>query len=123
MTTRKQGLIKVAEQDKKSVQELLKIRKEHADQTGGGDRNFQEALQEEFHQVWDETIKPALEQLKGTTEELLERFSDFEEDFRGYLRSKDPDVDVELLEEIFGESLRDKAKKNNEAKNRRAGEI
>jgi hypothetical protein len=31
------------------------------------DRYTPEALQDEFHQVWEDTIKPALEQLKLTT--------------------------------------------------------
>ena len=73
-----------------------------------------EALQDEFHQVWEDTIKPALEQLKNTTEELLNRFSDFEDDFRGYLRDRKPDVDVELLEEIYGDTIR--SKKDNQEK-------
>lgn len=72
------------------------------------DHNIQETLQEEFHEVWEETIRPALEQLKETTEELLNRFSDFEDDFRGYLRDREPDVDVDLIEEIYGEKLRGK---------------
>jgi hypothetical protein len=111
MATRKQGLIKADENDRKAVQELLQMRKEHEGKNEGADQKFQEALQEEFHQVWDDTIKPALEQLKETTEELLKRFSDFEDDFRGYLREKQPDVDVDLLEEIYGDALKAKARK------------
>ena len=87
------------------------MRKEHEGKNEDADQKFQEALQEEFHQVWDDTIKPALEQLKETTEELLKRFSDFEDDFRGYLREKQPDVDVDLLEEIYGDALKAKARK------------
>ncbi len=75
------------------------------------DRYTPEALQDEFHQVWEDTIKPALEQLKLTTEELLNRFSDFEDDFRGYLRDRQPDVDVELLEEIYDDTIRSKEDK------------
>lgn len=74
------------------------------------EHDLQETLQEEFHKVWDETIKPALEQLKNTTEDVLRHFSDFEDDFRGYLRDREPDVDVELLEEIYGDALRNKSK-------------
>lgn len=114
MATRKQGLIKADENDRKSVQELLNIRKENAEKGSEPDQKFQDALQEEFHQVWDDTIKPALEQLKETTEELLKRFSDFEDDFRGYLREREPDVDVELLEEIYGDKLKTKAGGKNE---------
>jgi len=75
------------------------------------DRDTPEALKDEFQQVWEDTIKPALEQLKLTTEELLSRFSDFEDDFRGYLRDRQPDVDVELLEEIYGDTIRSKKDK------------
>lgn len=114
MATRKRGLIKADENDRKSVQELLNIRKKNAEKGSGPDQKFQDALQEEFHQVWDDTIKPALEQLKETTEELLKRFSDFEDDFRGYLREREPDVDVELLEEIYGDKLKTKAGGKNE---------
>ena len=114
MATRKRGLIQADKKDKKAVQELLEIRKEHADKGNGADQSFHDALQEEFHQVWDDTIKPALEQLKETTDELLKRFGDYEDDFRGYLREKKPDVDVELLEEIYGEALNSKTKRKAE---------
>lgn len=106
MADKKSGLVKADEADKKSVQELLEIRKEHEQETTSEEHRIQEALKDEFHQVWEETIKPALEQLKGTTEELLKHFSEFEDDFRGYLRDKEPDVNVDLLEEIYGDTLR-----------------
>jgi len=80
------------------------------------DHDLQETLQEEFHRVWEETIKPALEQLKDTTEDVLKHFSDFEDDFRGYLRAREPDVDVELLEEIYGDALRKKFKEKSKEK-------
>ena len=108
MSTTKHGLIKPDEKDKKAVQELLEMRRENADRTSEGDHHFQEALQEEFHRVWEGTIKPSLQQLKATTDEVLERFTEFEDDFRGYLRNKSSDVDVELLEEIFSDRLRAK---------------
>ena len=117
MTESKKGLIQSGSREKKSVQELLDMRKEHENLTGADEHGFQDALQEEFHTIWEDTIKPALEQLKETTEEVLERFSEFEDDFRGYLRDKEPDVDVALLEEIYGETLRARAEKKNKPDN------
>ena len=104
-------LIQADENDKKSVQELLELRKEHEQALGELNQTIQDALQDEFHQVWDETIKPALENLKDTAQELLKRFSDFEDDFRGYLREKEPDVDIDLLDEIYGDALKSKAQR------------
>ena len=109
MAKEKRGLIEADENDKKSVQELLEIRKEHQKKIGEVDHNIQEMLQEEFHQVWDDTIMPALERLKRTSETLLERFSNYEDEFKGYLRDREPDVDVELLAEIYGYPPRAKA--------------
>lgn len=93
-----------------------KARDDQNDNSASVEHDFQDTLQEEFHKVWDETIKPALEQLKSTTEDVLKHFSDFEDDFRGYLRDREPDVDVELLEEIYGDTLRRNGKKNEEEK-------
>ncbi|AXI47525.1 hypothetical protein C1J03_16850 [Sulfitobacter sp. SK012] len=120
MAKEKRGLIEADENDKKSVQELLEIRKEHQQKKiGEVDHNIQEMLQEEFHQVWDDTIMPALERLKRTSETLLERFSDYEDEFKGYLRDREPDVDVELLAEIYGYPPRAKAnEKQNEDSDR-----
>ncbi|WP_295314936.1 hypothetical protein [Roseobacter sp.] len=91
---------------KKSVQELLEIRKEHEKKIGQVDKDIEATLQEEFHEVWEDKIKPALERFKDTADELLHRFSDFEDDFRGYLREREPDVKPGLLAEIYGDSLK-----------------
>ena len=109
-------LIQADENDKKSVQELLEMRKEHEQALGELNQSLEAALQKEFHQVWGDTIKPALEHLKDTTQELLKRFSDFEDDFRGYLREKEPDVDIDLLEEIYGDTLKSKARTSTDKK-------
>ncbi|QJF51863.1 hypothetical protein [Roseobacter ponti] len=106
---------------KKSVQELLEIRKEHEKKIGQVDKDIEETLQEEFHEVWEDRIRPALERFKETADELLHRFSDFEDDFRGYLRDREPDVKPGLLAEIYGDSLKNAfgAAKNKNGRKRR----
>ena len=110
MTIRKQDVVQADEQDMTDAGKMAKDLDARDEDEENTDHDLQETLQEEFHKVWEETIKPALEQLKHTTEDVLKNFSDFEDDFRGYLRDREPDVDVELLEEIYGDTLRKKSK-------------
>jgi hypothetical protein len=118
MSNQKRDEIKTDEKETKRAQAISRLQKEREQTAGDADHGLHEALQEEFHQVWEDTIKPALEQLKVTTEELLERFSEFEDEFRGYLSDRTPDVDVELLEEIYGDRVASKsAQKDKDAKN------
>jgi len=123
MTVRKQDVVQADEQDMTDAGKMAKDVDARDDDNENTDHDLQETLQEEFHKVWEETIKPALEQLKHTTEDVLKNFSDFEDDFRGYLRDREPDVDVELLEEIYGDTLRKKSKnKSTDSKTTKADE-
>ncbi len=123
MTIRKQDVVQADEQDMTDAGKMAKDVDARDDDNENTDHDLQETLQEEFHKVWEETIKPALEQLKHTTEDVLKNFSDFEDDFRGYLRDREPDVDVELLEEIYGDTLRKKSKnKSTDSKTTKADE-
>mgnify|MGYP001828884404 FL=1 len=123
MTIRKQAVVQADEHDMTDAGKMAKDVDARDDDNENTDHDLQETLQEEFHKVWEETIKPALEQLKHTTEDVLKNFSDFEDDFRGYLRDREPDVDVELLEEIYGDTLRKKSKnKSTDSKTTKADE-
>lgn len=123
MTVRKQDVVQAGEQDMTDAGKMAKDLEARDEVDENTDHDLQETLQEEFHKVWEETIKPALEQLKHTTEDVLKNFSDFEDDFRGYLRDREPDVDVELLEEIYGDTLRKKSKnKSTDSKTTKADE-
>lgn len=123
MTVRKQDVVQAGEQDMTDAGKMAKDLEARDEVDENTDHDLQETLQEEFHKVWEETIKPALEQLKHTTEDVLKNFSDFEDDFRGYLRDREPDVDVELLEEIYGDALRKKSKnKSTDSKTTKADE-
>jgi len=88
---------------KKKTLAELKAEKKEADEKYYAE--LKETMSNEFHSVWEETIKPALNSLKNTMDEVTDRFEDFEDDFKGYLREKKPDVDVNLLSEIYGDSL------------------
>ena len=112
MATRRQSLVNADAKGKQPAQLHLKTSSEEKKDALEGHHSFHEALHEEFHQVWEDTIRPALEQLKDTTDELLHRFSDFEDDFRGYLRDREPEVDVQLIEEIYWKSLKSKTERN-----------
>jgi hypothetical protein len=88
---------------KKKTLAELKAEKEEADAKYYAE--LKATLEEEFHSVWSGTIKPALQSLKRTMDEVTDRFQDFEDEFKGYLRAKEPDVDVNLLAEIYGDTL------------------
>ena len=87
---------------KKKTLAELKAEKKEADEKYYAE--LKETMNEEFHSVWEEMIKPALHSLKKTMDEVTDRFEDFEDDFKGYLREKKPDVDVKLLSEIYGDT-------------------
>ena len=87
---------------KKKTLAELKAEKEEADAKYYAE--LKATLEEEFHSVWSDTIKPALQSLKRTMDEVTDRYQDFEDEFRGYLRGKEPDVEVNLLAEIYGDS-------------------
>ena len=88
---------------KKKTLAELKAEKKEADEKYYAE--LKETMSHEFHSVWEETIKPALHSLKKTMDEVTDRFEEFEDDFKGYLREKKPDVDVKLLSEIYGDTL------------------
>ncbi|WP_433989432.1 hypothetical protein SuNHUV7_40460 (plasmid) [Pseudoseohaeicola sp. NH-UV-7] len=101
--------------EKKSLAEL-KAEKEAADAQYYAE--LKAMMKDEFHSVWEDVISPALHSLKKTMDEVTDRFEDFEEEFKGYLRGKEPDVDVKFLTEIFGDSLTVKEDSNKRQKRR-----
>ena len=88
---------------KKKTLAELKAEKKEADEKYYAE--LKETMNHEFHSVWEEMIKPALHSLKKTMDEVTDRFEEFEDDFKGYLREKKPDVEVKLLSEIYGDTL------------------
>lgn len=91
---------------KKKTLAELKAEKKAADE-----RYYEElksTMNQEFHSVWDGTIKPALHNLKKVMDEVTDRFEDFEDEFKGYLREKKPhveDVEVNWLDLIYGDTI------------------
>lgn len=70
-------------------------------------------MNQEFHSVWEETIKPTLHNLKKVMDDVTDRFEDFEDEFKGYLRDKKPqveDIEVNWLDLIYGDTFETKGK-------------
>ena len=91
---------------KKKTLAELKAEKKEADEKYYAE--LKETMNEEFHSVWEEMIKPALNSLKNTMDEVTDRFEDFEDDFKGYLREKKPhveDIEVNWLDLIYGDEI------------------
>ena len=91
---------------KKKTLAELKAEKKAADERYYAE--LKETMNQEFHSVWDGTIKPALHNLKKVMDEVTDRFEDFEDDFKGYLREKKPhveDVEVNWLDVIYGDEI------------------
>ena len=98
---------------KKKTLAELKAEKKEADEKYYAE--LKETMSHEFHSVWEEMIKPALHSLKKTMDEVTDRFEDFEDEFKGYLKEKTPDVDVKLLSEIYGDTLAPQTSKENKS--------
>lgn len=82
------------------IHELLEKRRQHKEELAQLDRHISERLEEAFESMWQGKIKPLLESLHHVASDLVHEFRDHEEEFRLYVRLKEPDVDIELLEEI-----------------------
>lgn len=100
---------------KKSLAEL-KAEKEAADAKYYAE--LKATMKDEFRSVWEDIISPALHSLKQTMDEVTDRFEDFEDEFKGYLRNKEPDVEVKLLAEIYGDTLAGESQTSKKQKRR-----
>jgi hypothetical protein len=93
----------------KTTKTLAELKAEREEALKKYDAEIQAKMNEEFHSVWEDTIKPVLHKLKETMDEVTDRFQDYQEEFQGYLRNKEPDVTPNLLAEIYGDALIQKA--------------
>lgn len=106
----------------KSVQELLAKRRQHKEELEKVDQHLGNRLEEAFESVWTGTLKPILDNLQDTAAGVLEEFSDFEEEFRNYMKVREPDVNVDLLEDILHDPKTTRTKKARPRKTRTAEE-
>ena len=84
-----------------SVQELLEIRRKHKEELAKVDQHLGNRLEEAFENVWTSKLKPILDHLHEAATGVLEDFSDFEKEFRQYMKVREPDINVDLLEDIL----------------------
>ena len=106
----------------KSVQELLEIRRKHKEELEQVDQHLSARLEEAFESVWNDKLKPVLNTLQDTAAGVLNDFSDFEDQFRRYMRVREPDINVDLLEDILHDPNSEKAKDARKRVTRTAGE-
>ncbi len=98
-----------------SVQELLEIRAKHKEELEKVDQHLGNRLEEAFESIWTSKLKPILDHLHEAASGVIEEFSDFENEFRQYMKVREPDVNVDLLEDILHNP---KAKKPKEPRQR-----
>jgi len=94
-----------------SVQDLLEIRRKHEAELEKVDQRLGGRLEEAFESVWTGTLKPILDNLSEAATGVLEEFSDYENEFRKYMKVREPDINVELLEDILHDPKAKKSKK------------
>lgn len=85
----------------RSVQELLETRRKHKEELEKVEQHLGDRLEEAFESVWTDRLKPILTTLQEKAAGVLEEFSDFEHELRAYMRVREPDIDVDLLEDIL----------------------
>lgn len=102
---------KIPDDVHQSVQELLEIRRKHKEELEKVDHHLENRLEEAFESVWTGTLKPILDKLHTAAAGVLEEFRDFEEEFRTYMKVREPDINVELLEDILHDPKAKKPKK------------
>ena len=83
---------------------LAELKAEREEALKKYDAEIQAKMKEEFHSVWEDTIKPVLHKLKETIDEVTDRFGDYQDEFQGYLRKQDPDVAPQILAKIYGDA-------------------
>ena len=84
-----------------SVQDLLEARRKHKEELEKVEKHLGDRLEEAFESVWTERLKPILNSLHESASGVLKDFSDFDQEFRNYMRVREPDINIDLLEDIL----------------------
>lgn len=86
---------------KTTVEDLLEARRKHKEELEKVEQHLGDRLEEAFESVWTDRLKPILSSLHDNATGILKEFGDFEQEFRSYMRVREPDINVDLLEDIL----------------------